>query len=148
MKLELRPATAADVPFLLALRVQTMTQHQLASGLQVSAREQEERVIHRFECAQVVEVEGQAAGILKVTRDGLDWHVVQLQLLPALQSRGIGRRLLEGVIADARSAGACLRLQVLRANPARRLYERLGFVVTSEGEHEYSMLLRNGAATS
>jgi ribosomal protein S18 acetylase RimI-like enzyme len=143
LRLGLRPATAADVPFLLALRVQTMTPHQLGSGLLVTEREQEERVRYRFDCAQVVEVDEQAAGILKVTRDGLDWHVVQIQLLPALQSRGIGRRLLESVIREARAAGASLRLQVLRANRARGLYERLGFVVAGEGEHEYSMLLRN-----
>lgn len=120
-----------------------MSPHQLASGLNVSEREQAERLQHRFECAQVVEVDGQAAGILKVTRDGLDWQVVQIQLLPALQSRGIGRGLLEGVIGEARAAGASLRLQVLRANRARGLYEQLGFVVTGEGEHELSMSLRN-----
>ena len=90
------------MPFLLALRVQTMTQHQLGSGLVVSAREQEERLQHRFECAQVVEVDGQPAGILKVTRDGLDWQVVQIQLLPALQSRGIGRPLPKLSAASAR----------------------------------------------
>lgn len=38
MKLALRPASAADLPFLLELRVQTMTQHQLRSGLVVSPR--------------------------------------------------------------------------------------------------------------
>lgn len=147
MRLELRPASAADLPFLLALRVVTMTPHQLGSGVSVSTREQEERLHYRFECARVVEVEGQPAGILKVTRDGLDWQVVQIQLLPELQSRGIGQRLLEGVMAEARAAGARLSLHVLRSNPARRLYERLGFVVTEEGAHEYTMQLRSAAGS-
>ena len=142
----LRAATQADVPFLLRLRLDTMTPHQLGSGLIVSEREQADRLRHRFDCAQVVEIEGRPAGILKVTRDGLDWQVVQIQLVPELQSRGIGTRLLEGLILEARAAGAGLSLHVLRANPARRLYERLGFRVIAEGAHEYTMRLSSEAS--
>lgn len=51
----LRPATEADIPFLLELRRQTMTAHQLASGAEAPERERYERVLYRFECAQIIE---------------------------------------------------------------------------------------------
>lgn len=137
----LRPATEADVPFLLALREQTMTRHQAASGLQPSSEEREQRVRFRYDCAHIIEHEGKAAGLFKVARDGLDWQLVQIQLAPELQGRGVGEALIRQLIAEAREAGASLSLNVLHENPARRLYERLGFVVVGDGEHEYRMRL-------
>jgi ribosomal protein S18 acetylase RimI-like enzyme len=142
-RVSLRPATDSDVPFLLALREQTMTEHQLASGLQPSSLEREQRVYYRYECAQIVEREGRAAGLFKVSRDGLDWQLIQIQLAPELQGQGVGEALIRELIAEARGAGASLRLSVLHQNPARHLYERLGFVVVNDGEHEYEMRLRD-----
>ena len=140
--LSLRPATEDDVPFLLALREQTMDGHFRASGAEPSREQHLERVRVRFECALIIEHEGRPAGLFKVARDGLDWQLIQIQLAPELQGRGVGERLLRDLIAEARRAGASLSLHVLHANPARRLYERLGFrIVGQEGEREYLMRL-------
>lgn len=49
--------------------------------------------------------------------------------------------LLQSLIAEARGAGASLRLSVLKANPAKRLYEPLGFAVISQSESAYEMAL-------
>jgi len=138
-RVRLRPATDADISFLLELRRQTMTEHQLASGAESSERERQERVLYRFECAQIIEQGTSPIGTLKLTKDGVDWHLVQIQITPALQSQGIATQLIERVIVDARAAGARLRLNVLHTNPARRLYERLGFRVTGEGAHDFEM---------
>jgi ribosomal protein S18 acetylase RimI-like enzyme len=137
----LRAATRADVPFLIELRRQTMTVHQLASGAVSSEDELTSRVLARFECAQIVLISGEPSGLLKTVRDGLQWEIMQVQLIPALHGKGIGTLLLQRIIEDARKAGATLRLNVLKANPARRLYERLGFIVTAEREHAYTMQL-------
>jgi ribosomal protein S18 acetylase RimI-like enzyme len=137
----LRPATEADVPFLLALRAQTMTRHQVASGLVPTEQAQLERVRVRYECAQIIESSGEPAGLFKVSRDGSEWQLIQIQLAPELQGQGIGERLIRDLIAEARARGATLKLHVLHPNPARRLYERLGFRVVSNGEHEYEMQL-------
>jgi ribosomal protein S18 acetylase RimI-like enzyme len=45
------------------------------------------------------------------------------------------------VIDEARKAGASLRLGVLKANPALRLYQRLGFTVVRESIYAYEMRL-------
>jgi ribosomal protein S18 acetylase RimI-like enzyme len=46
---------------------------------------------------------------------------------PSLHGQGFGTQLIQSVITEARHAGASLKLDVLKTNPARRLYERLGF---------------------
>jgi ribosomal protein S18 acetylase RimI-like enzyme len=49
------------------------------------------------------------------------------------RGRGIGTSVVERFVREAGAAGLTATLQVLKANPrARRLYERLGFVLTGE----------------
>ncbi len=66
---------------------------------------------------------------------------MQIQIAPALQGQGLGTALLLECIAQARAAGKDITLHVLKANPARRLYERLGFVVEAEDSEEFHMRL-------
>lgn len=127
------------MPFLLRLRRQTMAPHLLAAGTDLSEEEHERRVRYRFDCAVVLLFDGLPAGLLKVARDGAAWQLIQIQLAPELQGRGLGQRLIEGVLAEARKAGAPVELDVLKINPARRLYERLGFAVVAENEHSFDM---------
>ena len=139
VKLERRPATEADVPFLLELRRQTMTEHQIAAGLVPSEAERRERVLVRYENAEILQQEGEAVGLWKVTRDGRNWDLIQIQLVPELQGKGLGRQLIEALIAEATAAGASIQLNVLNGNPARRLYERLGFRELKDEEHSTTM---------
>jgi ribosomal protein S18 acetylase RimI-like enzyme len=139
--LSYRPAAEADVPFLVELRRSTMRLHELASGVNRSAEQSMQRVMQSLEIAQVIEQAGQAIGVLKGLRDGAQWELYQIQLMPQFQGQGIGAQIIGSLIAEARTAGVGLRLGVLRANPARKLYERLGFVVVSEKEHGYEMAL-------
>ena len=63
---------------------------------------------------------------------------MRIYILPEHQSRGIGTHLVSELLAGARAAGLAVRLRVLKGNPARRLYEKLGFTVTREIEtHDY-----------
>jgi ribosomal protein S18 acetylase RimI-like enzyme len=141
LSVTLRPATEDDIPFLLELRRLTMNEHQRASGVEPSEQGDRERVLYRFECAQVVWRGAERVGLLKLARDEGHWHLVQIQIVPQLHGQGLGKELLSAVIAEARQAGVPLALNVLHANPARRLYERLGFRVVKELEHAYEMLL-------
>ena len=134
-----RPATEADVPFLLALRRQTMDVHLAATGADTSEAHHLARLRYGFEHACVLELDGRPVGLLKVRRAPEEWDVIQIQLGPELQGKGMGRMLLQQVIEEATAAGAGLKLSVLKANPARRLYERLGFAIVDETTHEYVM---------
>lgn len=145
VKLTRRPATEADIPFLLGLRRETMDDHLLASGADTSEASHRERLLYRFDCAEVLLMKDEPVGLLKVDHGDSEWKVIQIQLSPAVQGQGVGRQVLEGVIADARKAGVDVVLSVLKANPARSLYERLGFLVEGEDSHEYFMRLATGA---
>ena len=137
----LRPATPADLPFLLALRLATMAGHFERQGIAQSEDEHRLRVERRFDAACVVVCDGTDAGLLKLVREAPTWTLEQIQLLPAYQGRGLGRAILAAVIAEARAAAMPLQLGVLKANPARRLYERLGFAVSAESATGFTMTL-------
>jgi len=111
-----------------------MWEHFERSGVAVDEGAQLGRVLRRLDCARIVTVGGADVGLLKVRREGDPWELMQVQLAPEWQGRGLGRALVERILAEAASARASVELDVLVANPARRLYERLGFrVVATEG---------------
>lgn len=134
-----RPAATADLPFLLALRQRTMDVHLTASGVSTDLDTHRERLMYRFDCAEIVLADNQAVGLIKVARDAIPWEIIQIQVVPEFQGRGVGAQLLRELITQATCAKADLALSVLKANPARALYERLGFVVVGEDSHEYFM---------
>jgi ribosomal protein S18 acetylase RimI-like enzyme len=59
--------------------------------------------------------------------------------VPEWQGRSIGRRLVGALLDQARRAGVPVVLSVLKVNPARRLYERLGFRVVGERDRSFEM---------
>lgn len=79
---------------------------------------------------EIVQLAGREIGLIGVDRRSDFWFLDKLYLLPAYQSRGIGSYLLPRLIDSAISAQVAFRLTVLEVNPARRFYERHGFVLT------------------
>lgn len=139
MTLSRRTATLEDIPFLLALRRTTMDPHLSASGASTSEDQHFKRLMYRFDCAEVLLRDQQPVGLLKVAREGLHWELIQLQLRPDQQGKGTGSQLLAELVAEADAAGATLALTVLKANPAKALYERFDFAVIGESGHGYEM---------
>jgi ribosomal protein S18 acetylase RimI-like enzyme len=140
IQLTRRPAITDDVPFLMGLRRRTMDAHLSASGASTDDDEHLARLMDRFDCAEVLLQDGVPVGLLKVSRDRAQWKLIQIQLVPQLQGQGLGADLLARVIAEADNANVTVALSVLKTNPARALYERLGFAVVGETEHEFDML--------
>lgn len=66
-------------------------------------------------------------------------------VLPGYRGAGLGRELMDAAVTEARhrSFGA-LSLSVEEGNPARRLYERRGFVPVAAGTHPGTLLLGLG----
>ena len=140
--LTFRPATEFDIPFLLDLRQQTMNEHLAAAGMDPSEDEQLDRILTSFDSAQIVRQHGIPMGLIKVLRQPMQWELIQIQLLPRFQKQGIGSQLMARLVQEARAMGVALKLSVLKTNPARRLYERMGFVVIAETTHAYAMALK------
>jgi ribosomal protein S18 acetylase RimI-like enzyme len=137
--LTLRPALDADIAFLLALRKVTMTEHLARAGEPVDEAAHHARLLHRYNAARIVCIDGAAAGLLKAHRTETARVVVQLQILPELQGRGFGERALRTVLLAAQADGLPVTLDVLRGNPARHLYERLGFDIVGEDKTQFHM---------
>lgn len=138
--LTLRKAIEADWDFLVELRRQTMRPHVENSGRAYDEEAQGQRLLYKYECAEIVQYDGRDIGLLKVDRSERPWMLIQIQLAPEFQRRGLGEQLLRQLLLEAKEQGAPVQLSVLRANPARRFYERLGFVVAAEKEHALVMV--------
>jgi ribosomal protein S18 acetylase RimI-like enzyme len=67
---------------------------------------------------------------------------LSIAVLPAYRGRGIGARLMERMLAAARSEYPALSLSVSADNPAARLYARLGFERVGESGGSLTMCKR------
>lgn len=90
---------------------------------------------------QLIFLDGQEppVGRILVTHEESCHRLVDIALLPEHRGHGIGAQLIRQLIQEAKGAGLPLRLQVLKTNPAARLYERLGFVKTGEDQMYWQM---------
>jgi len=134
-----RRATEADFEWLLALRRSTMDPHIRASGVEPREDAHREAVMADFESARVILIGTDEVGIIKLVRHDPEWHLRHIQIAPEFQKRGIGQAVLHEMLGEARAVSASIVLNVLKVNPAKELYERLGFRVIEEKEHAYKM---------
>ena len=96
-------------------------------------------VEHWPESRQAIVIDGELAGFLDLEeRAGTIW-VGNIELHPRFQNLGAGSAMLLEIQRDAVSRGLGISLQVLKVNPARRLYERLGLRQTGQSETHYQM---------
>lgn len=133
MNLSLTPATEADREFLFELHRATMREHIERTWGWDEAWQQAD-FERRFQTGiiRIITVSGERAGAVELAGDDRELFIANIQVTPAQQGRGIGTRVLELMIAQASKQGRDVGLQVLETNTgARRLYERLGFVVTA-----------------
>jgi ribosomal protein S18 acetylase RimI-like enzyme len=131
----LLPATEADTTFLLSLRRITMQPHRVAAGIPEDEDEIYSKVRKDFDVASLITHNNDPIGVFKARKDTSAWSISQIQLLPNWQGRGIGTELVSQFVNEARSNGKSVQLSVLKSNPARSLYERIGFKVISESKH-------------
>jgi ribosomal protein S18 acetylase RimI-like enzyme len=86
-----------------------------------------------------------------ITADGLDAGWIQQRLddnsiflgsifvAPAMQRKGIGTTVIRALLHSGRQKSKPVTLAVMKINPARALYERLGFRITHEDEYKLYM---------
>jgi GNAT superfamily N-acetyltransferase len=72
------------------------------------------------------------------TRDGA-FFLGQLFVEASRQRRGIGTAVMNRFIGEATRARQAMTLGVVKSNPAKWLYERLGFHVTHEDDRKFYM---------
>lgn len=63
-----------------------------------------------------------------------------IEIHPDYQNQGIATSIINELIAQGTQERKPVRLQVLKVNPAKELYDRLGFAVMEETLTHYIML--------
>jgi ribosomal protein S18 acetylase RimI-like enzyme len=142
----LRPVTQADYEFVYDLNRRTMRAYVEPlwgwdEAVQRAAFQKRFKLQGQF----IIVVDGQDVGRLSIDESPERVYLAQINLLPGYQGKGIGTAVIESIKADAARAGKPVELRVLKTNPnARRLYERLGFIVFDEIDTHYWMRWKQG----
>ncbi|WP_289096373.1 GNAT family N-acetyltransferase [uncultured Pseudoalteromonas sp.] len=106
--------TEQDKAYLLDLRLNTMVEHLENQGLFLSLEQHQARVAEHFEHSHLVLNDGQCVGAAKFIVSDQAISLLQLQIAPKEQGRGLGTKVLDTLKAQT----AEINLTVLKANPA------------------------------
>lgn len=71
-------------------------------------------------------------GVISVLDRGHEIQLKYLAILPEYQRCGFGTQLLTEVLSQAAIRQLPVKLTVMRVNPAKAFYERLGFAIVQE----------------
>lgn len=155
MKISLRPFSPEDPEFLFQLYASTRREEIAPFGwppaqqdaflrMQFNAQRQWYAMAYAGADHQLIVIDEKPAGRMLVLRDNTGARLVDIALLSEYRGHGVGTQLLRELISQCDKDGVPLRLQVLKNNPARRLYERLGFVTIGEDGMYYEMARKPG----
>jgi ribosomal protein S18 acetylase RimI-like enzyme len=141
--LTLRPITASDLPFLQQVYASTreseMTliswseaEKQAFLESQFTAQHAHYQTYYVKACFDVIERDGQPIGRLYVDHWEREIRIVDIALLPEYRGQGTGAHLIGQIQSQAAAVRKTVSIHVEKYNPAYKLYDRLGFVKTSE----------------
>jgi ribosomal protein S18 acetylase RimI-like enzyme len=139
----LRSEHADDQDFLFALYASTRAEELGLAGwnedqkhaflaMQFNAQHQSYLMSYPHADRQIVMWEDKRVGRLLIDRSGSDILLVDVALLPEYRRGGVGTFLIQSLLREANNEERNVRLHVLRANVAARLYQRLGFTLIAD----------------
>jgi ribosomal protein S18 acetylase RimI-like enzyme len=149
--LTFRRITDDDVPFLAQvygstraeeLAVVPWTDQQKAAFLDMQFRAQHLDYQKNYPEADwlVTMYAGEDVGRLYIERLPSQHSIIDITFLPEHRGKGFGAALLRDVMDEAAACGKAVSIHVEKANPAMRLYRRLGFE-TREDKGIYDLML-------
>jgi ribosomal protein S18 acetylase RimI-like enzyme len=134
----LRPVTKDDEKFLWGvycstrldeLRPVPWTEEEKVAFLTMQFRAQAEHYERVYEKADflIIMRHGVDIGRLYIDRMPNEIHLIDIALLPEFRGGGIGAALMKEILEEGRTSGRKVTIYVENFNPARHLYDRLGF---------------------
>jgi ribosomal protein S18 acetylase RimI-like enzyme len=141
--LTFRRITDADLPFLSRVYASTraeelaatsMTDAQKAAFLGLQFQAQHIHYQKHYPDADwlVTMRGGEDVGRLYIERWPSQHRIIDISLLPEHRGQGSGEALLRDLMDEAAAAAKDVSIHVEKANPAMRLYRRLGFVIEED----------------
>ena len=96
----------------------------------------ETRDLSRYE---ILVNNGREIGCLGIRYEDKVLFLEYVAILPEYQNQGFGSEVVRDVLRSAAERGVPVRLSVLKVNPVRKLYERMGFQTIGSDEFRYYM---------
>lgn len=133
-----RPMTDEDLPFMAALYASTRADELAPVPWPQEAKDaflsqqflaQHSHYQAHYPDAEwlVIERGGERIGRLYIEEWPSQFRVIDISLVAGSRGCGIGGAIFEDVMAVAAAAGKAVSIHVEKNNPARKLYDRLGF---------------------
>jgi len=88
---------------------------------------------------RIIQLDGVDVGRMTVIRKSEVIVLGAIHILPEYQGRGFGSQAIQQLLAEATEKKLPVELILLRSNPVKRLYDRLGFKVCREDDERYYM---------
>lgn len=140
---ELRPVTFADEAFLLKLFATTRAdelalmnwdenQKEAFIVMQFNAQNRQYVMSYPEADNSIIVWNDAPIGRLVVDKGEREFTLVDIALLPAHRGAGMGTHLIGDLLREAAAAGKPVKLNVWHSNPAKGLYQRLGFSAASD----------------
>ncbi len=136
----LKISTEADADFVNTLTYETM--HSYVERIWTDQSDLDHYYhLNKFDAAntKIIMCGERRVGRFSVKREKTRFYIDSIHLLPEFQGNGIASRLIQDVIAEGIAMGLPVELTVLETNPAKQLYERLGFRSYKQENHRFYM---------
>ncbi len=141
--IQLRTITEEDMPFLMEVYGSTREEEMCLTGwsklqiaqfisMQFNAQHVHYNRFYPNAAYNIIVVNGQPAGRLYVDRTPNDLRIMDIALLPQFKRKGISNHFLRQLINEGGRTNTPVSLHVEKNNPAKKLYDRLGFEVVED----------------
>lgn len=96
-----------------------------------------------LEHKRIILIDNKPVGVyaVHITQEGA-MFINEISIVKEFQHKGIGTKILENQLKENCKNRIRTILQVFKENPAKKLYERLGFEIYGETETHYQMEVR------
>jgi len=138
-QISLRPARAEDIDFCEALYFSGMDRIIRELNLDMAAQVVSFHKQWELSQVRIIVFDGADIGWLQTATQEDSLFLTQLFVDASFQRRGIGTEVIHRVIDEAARAHLAVTLDVVKINPALRLYERLGFRIIGGEERKFYM---------
>lgn len=139
MAIALRPALDHDFDYCKRLYFNEM--QWIIEELRLERVSQETSFQQQWNLAQVriIVFDGSDIGWIQTMTQEDELFIAQMFVDRPFQRKGVGTEVMKRLIVEAAQSHQAMRLNVVKINPARHLYERLGFHVTHEDDRKFYM---------
>jgi GNAT superfamily N-acetyltransferase len=147
MPIALRPARSDDFDFCARLYFSGMDEIIRELKLDMALQTANFRERWNIEEVEIITSDKTAIGWMQSATENNACFLKQIFIDAPFQHRGIGTDIIHRLIDRASRAGQPVTLGVVKINPARHLYERLGFRITHEDDRKFYMRREADGAT-